>query len=192
MGFSTSITLSAGANSLNGRGILPALSSISSYSGASYPIIALSATSTAGSQLTAYLTGVTLSQTQYNGSPTYVALQNGIFTFEDGTYAAANTYPYKLVLDGTNIVTNTLAFRLSATGVGPASGLQTATLTWALSSTALSGTSAGTTIPVTVTNNGGGASITTDVYAAPTNYVVDGVTFINIDEFLRRNQVLNG
>lgn len=118
--------IGSGANTLNGRGNLPALSTISATSGlegAAFPAVRINQTN--NEYLTAFVTGYYFAQTVYNGGPTYVNQQNGIFTSTDGD----NIFPFKLYY---NIVEgyNTLDYTLSATGQDCASGLQTCTVFW--------------------------------------------------------------
>jgi len=198
MGFSKIIFIQnqtgTGANALNGRGGLPALSTISATTGpegAAEPAVRIN--QTANEFLTAYITGYYFQQSVYNGSPTYVANQNGIFTSTNG----GNTFPYKLYYNK-NEGFNTLDFTLSATGQQCASGLQAATIIWTLSTTALSSTSAGTTIPVEVANaqasfdfgvtNAPFVSATTNVFCVPTPYPAGDPVYVCFDEFARLQQ----
>ena len=152
MGFSKIILIEnqtgSGANALitDRPNPLPALSSItaSTEPGAD-PAVRIN--QTVNQYLTAYITGWYFAQTTYNGSPTYVANQNGIYSATNG----ANTFPFKLYYDEVEGY-NTLDYTLIATGQECASGAQVGTVYWSLSSTALSGTSAGTTIPIEVVN----------------------------------------
>lgn len=157
MGFSKIITIEqqtgSGANPLNGRGNLPALSSIAGpdTDAGTYPAIRLN--QTLNEFLTAYVLDAYMVQETYNGGIIYKANQNGIFTYYNGD-TTPNVMPYQLyrsLIEGYN----TLTFSLSATGQECASGIQIGTVYWTLSSTALSGTSAGTVIPVTVSNSFG-------------------------------------
>lgn len=198
MGFSKIIFIQnqtgTGANSLNGRGNLPALSTISATTGpegAAEPAVRIN--QTLNEFLTAYVTGYYFQQSVYNGSPTYVANQNGIFTSTNG----GNVFPYKLYYDKVEGY-NTLDYTLSATGQACASGLQTATIIWTLSSTALSGTSAGNVIPVEVANqqvsfdfgvtSAPYVSGTTNVYCVPTGYPAGDPVYYCFDEFARLQQ----
>ena len=152
MGFSTTIYTTfdtgQGSNFLNGRGTLPALSTISANTqGASAVTPAVKILPGSAGQLSAYLLNYYFAQTQYQGGPTYVAQQNGIFTYQDGN----NTYPYLLYINQGNSSYSTIDWYMSATGNAGASGAQTGVIYWTLSSTALSATSAGV-IPVAVTN----------------------------------------
>ena len=198
MGFSKIIFIQNqtgnGANTLNGRGGLPALSTISATvgpEGVNEPAIRLNQTT--NEFLTAYVTGYYFQQSVYNGSPTYVANQNGIFTSTNG----GNTFPYKLYYNKTEGY-NTLDYSLSATGQACASGLQTATIIWTLSTTALSSTSAGTTIPVAVANDQVSfdfgvtsapfVSGDTNVFCVPTPYPANDPVYACFDEFARLQQ----
>lgn len=154
MGFTKQITIEnatgAGANTLNGRGGLPALSTIAANTDTNYPAVRIN--QTLNEYLTAYLLDANFYQITYNGGTVYVTNQNGVFSFSPST-TVATTFPYKLFYNQT-LGSNTLGYRLSATGQECASGIQIGAVVWTLSSTALSGTSAGTTIPVTVGNGG--------------------------------------
>lgn len=176
----------AQANTLDYRGNLPALSTISAYSGSTYPQIRIS--QTLNSQITAYVTDISFSQTTYNGGPTFIVTQNpGIFGFEAGTYASSITYPYKLYFGGGE--SNTLAFRISATGTECASGAQVGTIYLTLSSQALS--SNGSVLSaVSVNNTNYIASIGTTVYCTPTRFPSDLGTYICQQEFARMQQYL--
>lgn len=183
MALTTTITLQygsgAGVNTLDGRGGLPALSTISAYSGSTYPQIRLSTTNT---ETTAFVTGISFAQTVYNGSPTFVSNQNGVFAFESGTYGLPIILPYKLWNSTTEGV-NTLAFRLSATGQECASGAQIGTVYLTLSSTALSATSAGDVLlPVTNVMPG----INTTVFCLPTPYPANDPIDLCQSEYLRK------
>jgi hypothetical protein len=200
MGFSTYIQITNGtgnsANTLNGRGNLPALSTISATSGpegVNTPGVRLDPTTTAA--LTCYAIGFYVTQSLYNGGPTYVTDGNGIFT---GTNAGT-TFPAKLYYNA-NYGSNTLNYTLCATGQNCASGAQICTLVWDLSSTALSGTSAGTTIPISLLNNqydldGNGTyspvvTANTTVYCLNTPFPSDNPVYICQDEFSRIQQFL--
>lgn len=183
MGFTTTIALQygsgAGVNTLDGRGGLPALSTISAYSGSTYPQIRLS---TANTETTAFVTAISFAQTVYNGGQTFVANQNGVFSFESGAYGLPITLPYKLWNSTTEGV-NTLSFRLSATGQECASGVQVGTVYLTLSSTALSGTSAGPLLmPVTNVMPG----INTSVFCVPTPFPATDPIDICQGEYLRK------
>lgn len=174
------------ANSLNYRGELPALSTISAYSGVTYPQIRIS--QTLNSQITAYITDISFGQTTYNGGPTFIVTQNpGVFGFEPGTYGSSITYPYKLYYGGGE--SNTLAFRISATGTECASGAQVGTIYLTLSSQALSSNGSGLSA-VAVFNPNYTASIDTTVYCVPTRFPSDLGTYICQQEFARMQQYL--
>lgn len=197
MGFSKIIFIQnqtgSGANTLNGRGNLPALSTISATSGpegAGYPAVRINQTN--NEFLTAYVTGYYFGQTVYNGGAAYVTNQNGIFTSTDGD----NAFPFKLYYNK-NEGYNTLDFTLSATGQDCASGLQTGTIYWSLSTTALTGTSAGTVIPVTVANDVNSfnmvtsvpfVSAVTNVFCLNTPFPSDNPVYICQGEFSRMQQ----
>jgi len=198
MGFSTNVSLifssGAGANTLNGRGGLPALSTYSATSGpegVNFPQIKIDPTTTAA--LTAYITGFGFAQTVYNGGAAYIAEQNGIFT-----YSNLSSLPF-LIYYNENSGSNSTGYTLSATGQTCASGLQTGTMYFQLSSTALSGTSAGNTIPVSVTNtlvslDGVNAyptsSVATNVFCINTPFPSDNPVYICEGEFSRIQQFL--
>jgi len=185
----------SGANALNGRGGLPALSSISATTGAegaAFPAIRLN--QTLNEYLTAYVLSWNFTQTVYNGGPSYVTNQNGVFSSTDGD----NAFPFKLYYDADEGY-NTLDFTLSATGQACASGLQTGTIYWTLSSTALSGTSAGDVIPVEVSNdlitfngvtNAPFVSASTNVFCVNTPFPSDTQNYICEGEFARIQQFL--
>lgn len=201
MGFSKIITIEnqtgSGANTLNGRGNLPALSTISATNGAegaAFPAVRIN--QTLNEYLTAMVTGYYFQQLTFNGSPTYVSNQNGVFSSTDGD----NSFPFKLFYN-TAQGYNTLDYTLSATGQACASGLQTSVIYWTLSTTALTGTSAGTTIPVTVANTGvsfdGGVttqpvvSSTTNVFCLPSYFPSSSEpVYLCVDEFARKQQYL--
>lgn len=201
MGFSTIITIEnqtgSGANTLNGRGNLPALSTISATNGAegaAFPAVRIN--QTLNEYLTAMVTGYYFQQLTFNGSPTYVSNQNGIFSSTDGD----NSFPFKLFYN-TAQGYNTLDYTLSATGQACASGLQTSVIYWTLSTTALTGTSAGTTIPVTVANAGvsfdGGVttqpvvSSVSNVFCLPSYFPSSAEpVYLCVDEFARKQQYL--
>jgi hypothetical protein len=201
MGFSTTIytvqETGQGANTLNGRGGLPALSSISANSqGVSAIMPAVKIQNGTVSQLSAYLTGFYFQQTVYNGSPTYLALQSGIYSYKDGD----NIFPYKLYIDQSVTPTaySTIDWYLSATGQGAASGAQTGVVFWTLSSTALSATSAGV-ISVAINNpviSFDGVtcqpyiSAATTVYCIPSPFPADLQTYSSLAEFQRIQQFL--
>lgn len=152
MGFSriifTENHVGPGANALitNRPNPLPALSSISAaVSAGAEPSIRI--TQTLNQFLTAVVTGWYFAQTTYNGSPTYISNQNGIYSAGDG----GNTFPFRLFFNQVQGF-NVLDYTLIATGQECASGAQVGTVYWSLSSTALSGTSAGTIIPIEVAN----------------------------------------
>lgn len=154
MGFTKQITIEsatgAGVNPLNGRGGLPALSTIAANTDSTFPAVRIN--QTLNQYVTAYLLDAKFYQTTYNGGTVFVTNQNGVFSFDAST-TVATTFPYKLFYNET-LGSNTLGYRLSATGQECASGIQIGAVVWTLSSTALSGTSAGTTIPITVGNGG--------------------------------------
>jgi len=198
MGFSTNVSLifssGAGANTLNGRGNLPALSTISATNGpegVNYPQVKIDPSTTVA--LTAYIIGFGFAQTNYNGGPTYIAEQNGIFNATN-----LSTLPFKIYYNA-NTGSNSSGYSLSATGQTCASGDQTGTLYYLLSSTALSGTSAGNNIPVAVTNTGisldgvnayPGVALNTDVWCINTPFPSDNPVYICQDEFSRIQQFL--
>jgi hypothetical protein len=201
MGFSkiifTENQTGSGANALNGRGNLPALSTISATvgpEGGAFPAIRLN--QTVNEKLTAYVLGYYFQQSVYNGGPTYVANQAGIFSSTNGD----NTFPYKLYYNAAEGY-NTLDYSLSATGLACASGLQTGVVLWSLSSTALSGTSAGTVIPVEVANQqlSFDSGVTTVPYISAASNVFclnspfpnsQQPVYICFDEFARKQQFL--
>lgn len=199
MGFSKIIFIQNqtgnGANSLNGRGNLPALSTISATTGpegVSFPAVRLD--QTINEYLTAYVTGYYFAQTVFNGGAAYIANQNGIFTSTDGD----NVFPFKLYYNQDEGY-NTLDYTLSATGQDCASGVQTGVVFWSLSSTALSGTSAGNVIPVEVANqvntfNGVTSfpfiSAPTNVFCVNTPFPSDNPVYICQGEFARLQQFL--
>ena len=154
MGFTRTITIEnqsgSGANTLNGRGGLVALSAIAANNTATgtYPAVRLN--QTLNERLTAYLLDSSFVQSTYNGGVVYITNQNGIFNYYDGT-TVNNIYPFKLYYDPVAGY-NTIGYSLMATGQECASGIQIGSVYWTLSSTALSGTSAGTIIPVNVNN----------------------------------------
>jgi len=200
MAFVTSTNVSlifssgAGANTLNGRGNLPALSSISATSGpegVNTPTIRIDPTTT--SALTAVIINYSFAQTQYNGGQTYVTDQNGIFTGNVITQVPFRIY-YSDVAGY-----NTAAYTLSATGQTCSSGLQTGTIYLQLSSTALSSTNTGAVIPVGVLNTGFSvdgitayptASLNTNVFCINTPFPSDNPVYICVDEFARIQQFL--
>lgn len=199
MGFSKIIFIQnqtgSGANTLNGRGNLPALSTISATSGpeeGAYPAIRINQTN--NEFLTAFVTGYYFAQTVYNGGPTYVTQQNGIYTSTDGS----NVFPFKIYYNKVEGY-NTLDYTLSATGQDCASGLQTCTVYWSLSTTALTGTSAGDVIPVTVGNDISTfnsvtsvpfISASTNVFCLNTPFPSDNPVYICQTEFSRMQQFL--
>jgi len=199
MGFSTTIYTTfdtgQGSNFLNGRGNLPALSTISANTqGASAVTPAIKILPGTSGQLSAYLLNYYFAQTVYNGSPTYISNQNGIFTYQDGS----NTYPYLLYINQGNSSYSTVDWYLSATGQICASGLQTGVIYWTLSSTALSATSAGV-IPVAVNNptisfdgvtSYPYVSAATNVFCVNTPFPSDNPVYICQDEFSRIQQFL--
>lgn len=154
MGFSSKIftqrSTGPGTNFLNGRTGLPALSTIyGNYTmGASAIAPSIKLLPSTSQNLTCIIIAEQFAQILYNGSPTFVANQNGIYSFANGD----NTFPYKIYNSSTEGF-NTIDYYLSATGQACASGQQDGCVFWQLSTTCLSGTSAGTVIPVTVTND---------------------------------------
>ena len=154
MGFTKTISIEnqtgSGVNTLNGRGGLPALSAITAQnvSGGTYPQIRLN--QTVNERLTAYLLDSSFVQSTYNGGVVYITNQNGIFSYYAGT-TVDTVFPFKLYYDPVAGY-NTIGYSLMATGQECASGIQIGSVYWTLSSTALSGTSAGTIIPVDVNN----------------------------------------
>jgi hypothetical protein len=203
MGFSKIITIEnqtgSGANTLNGRGNLPALSTISATNGAEGAALpAVRINQTLNEFLTAMVTGYYFQQLTFNGSPTYVTNQNGIFSSTDGD----NSFPFKLFYNKV-LGYNTLDYTLSATGQACASGLQTSVIYWTLSTTALTGTSAGaaTAMPITVSNAGvsfdGGVTTTpvlssiTNVFCLPSYFPSSSEpVYLCFDEFARKQQFL--
>jgi hypothetical protein len=173
---------------------LPALSAVTaSVDGNSLPAVRLD--QTLNESLTCFVTSFYFQQTVFNGSPTYIAQQQGIFAATDG----GNVFPFKLYLSDEGF--NTLDFSLSATGNPSASGVQTGVVWWSLSSTALSATSAGvevievlnqpvsfdgvTSFPV--------LSTATDVYCinSPFPPTSDGTyQYFSFEEFARMQQFL--
>lgn len=154
MGFTVNLSLSTVANTLNGRGGIVALSCIdTSIGGAinSYKVGFSGRSDIAN--LTCFITGLNFAQTQYNGADGWEAAQYGVFSFFDYNLSAG-TYPHKIIAGATVPGLNNISAQLSATGAECASGIQVGTLYATVSSTALSGTSAGITgagvIPVTV------------------------------------------
>ena len=100
MGFSTTIYTTfdtgQGSNFLNGRGNLPALSTIAANTqGVSAVTPAIKILPGTAGQLSAYLLNYYFIQTAYNGGATYVTNQNGIFSYQDGN----NSYPYLLYIN---------------------------------------------------------------------------------------------
>jgi hypothetical protein len=158
MGFSRQITIEnqtgSGANTLTNRGNLPALSTIAANTDSTFPQIRLN--QTLNEAVTAYLLGAELYSTTINGGVIFVTNQNSIFSFEAAT-TSPNVFPFKLYLSPSEY--NSIGYRLSATGQECASGVQVCAVVWTLSSTALSATSAGNVIPITVSNGG----VTSDV-----------------------------
>jgi hypothetical protein len=151
MGFSKIIFIEnqtgSGANGLitNRTNPLPALSTISGSTGpGASPAVRID--QTANEALTAVVTGFYFAQTTYNGSPTFVTNQNGIYAATDGD----NIFPYRLYYADWGY--NTLDYTIEATGQACASGAQVGTVYWSLSTTALTGTSAGTVMPIEVAN----------------------------------------
>ena len=164
MGFSTTVFLAVSGNTLTGRGLLPALSTIDAavVPGVLNNAVFLASAATDQQNLTCFVMSSQLTQSIYNGGIDYVTNQNGIFTYTDG-------YSYKLyssLAAKNGFASNQLFYTLSATGQECASGEQTATVLYTLSSTALSGTSAGLTGAgvILVTLNSVLTSFDTDVY----------------------------
>lgn len=155
MGFESKIftlrSTGPGTNFLNGRTNLPELSTIyGNYQmGASAIAPSIKLNPTTSTNLTCIIVGEYFAQILYNGSPTFVANQNGIYSFENGE----NALPYKIYNSPASLGFNTIDYYLSASGQACASGQQDGCVFWQLSTTCLSGTSAGTVIPVTVTND---------------------------------------
>ena len=94
---------------------------------------------------------------------------------------------------------STVDWYLSATGQACASGIQTGVVYWTLSSTALSATSAGTVIPVTVNNPTMSfdgvtsypvVSAATNVFCINTPFPSDNPVYICQGEFSRIQQFL--
>lgn len=179
MGFSTTVFLSVSGNSLNGRGNLPALSTIDA---AAVPGVLNNAVSldTLQQNLTCFVVSSQFAQTVYNGGIDYVNNQFGVFSYTDGYSGTATPpgYPYKLYSSTVakyGYASNQLFYTLSATGQECASGVQTGTVFYTLCSTALSATSAGLTgagvIPVTVNNTLTGFN--TNVFCVNTPSVYD-------------------
>lgn len=176
---------------------LPALSTIyGNYTvGASAIAPAIKLNPTTSQNLTCFVTAEYFAQTVYNGGVSYTTLQNGIYAFANGD----NTLPYKLYNSSTEGF-NTLDYYLSATGNAGASGVQTGVVFWALSSTCLSGTSAGTVIPVEVTNQtttfDGGVtdqpflSAATNVWCINTPFPSDNPVYFSQQDFSRIQQFL--
>jgi len=157
MGFTRTITnenqTGSGVNTLNGRGGLVALSAIAANNTATgtYPAVRLN--QTLNERLTAYLLDSSFVQSTYNGGVVYITNQNGVFSYYAGT--TVNTvFPFKLYVDPLDGY-NTIGYSLTATGQECASGIQIGSVYWTLSSTALSGTSAGTRMPIEVNNTPG-------------------------------------
>ena len=173
MGFSTTVFLAVSGNTLTGRGLLPALSTIDAavVPGVLNNAVFLASAATDQQNLTCFVMSSQLTQSIYNGGIDYVTNQNGIFTYTDGYSGTATRpgYPYKLyssLAAKNGFASNQLFYTLSATGQECASGVQTATVLYTLSSTALSGTSAGLTGAgvILVTLNSVLTSFDTDVY----------------------------
>lgn len=176
---------------------LPALSTIyANYTmGASAIAPAVKLNPTTSQNLTCFVVAEYFAQTVYNGGVSYVSSQNGIYGFANGD----NTFPYKLYNSSTEGF-NTIDWYLSATGNAGASGVQTGVVFWALSSTCLSGTSAGTVIPVAVTNQvqtfDGGVtsqpyiSAATNVYCINTPFPSDNPVYFSQADFARIQQFL--
>ena len=200
MGFSTTIYTTfdtgQGSNFLNGRGNLPALSTIAANTqGVSAVTPAIKILPGTAGQLSAYLLNYYFIQTAYNGGASYVTNQNGIFSYQDGN----NSYPYLLYINQGNQSYSTVDWYLSATGQACASGIQTGVVYWTLSSTALSATSAGTVIPVTVSNPTMSfdgvtsypvVSAATNVFCINTPFPSDNPVYICQGEFSRIQQFL--
>jgi len=156
MGFTRTITIEnqtgAGANTLNGRGGLVALSAIAANNTATgaYPAVRLN--QTLNERLTAYLLDSSFVQSTYNGGVVYITNQNGVFSYYAGT-TVDSVFPFKLYVDPLDGY-NTIGYSLTATGQECASGIQIGSVYWTLSSTALSGTSAGANarMPIEVNN----------------------------------------
>lgn len=174
MGFSTILALSTNKNTLNGRGTLAALSAIDSG-----PLLVGLSANTQMINLTAYVTNGYITQDVYNGSETFVANQNGVFSEENDT----NVYPVRFYRGATSAIFNTLQYNISATGNPSSSGIQVASLRLTLSSTALSGGSAGD-VPVAVTP----LEITVPMQVFTVNTPFQG--FFSLDTFTRRQQYL--
>ena len=197
MAFSTYINLIVGGDQLSAySSALPANSSIN----AGTPVITMSGTATPTScieALTAYVTGLTLQQTTFNGGVIYtsgVGYGGGVFHYSD-----SNTYPAKLSTLAGSTTPNTLSYGITATGLACASGIQVASLIVNLSSTALSGTSAGTVIPVTVINPNGNVAdnipftqINGSSYVYCVNTVSNNGNFICQDDQGRMIQAILG
>jgi len=156
MGFTRTITIEnqtgSGANTLNGRGGLVALSAIAANNTATgtYPAVRLN--QTLNERLTAYLLDSSFVQSTYNGGVVYITNQNGVFSYYAGT-TVDSVFPFKLYVDPLDGY-NTIGYSLTATGQECASGIQIGSVYWTLSSTALSGTSAGANarMPIEVNN----------------------------------------
>lgn len=182
-----------GANTLNGRGNLPALSTISATSGpegVNFPQVRIDPTTTEA--LTANIIGFSFAQTTYNGGATYVADQNGIFTVTQ-----LSNLPFRIYYNSVSGF-NSTGYTLSATGQTCSSGVQIGTMYYQLSSTALSGTPAGV-IPVGVINtlvsfDGINAyptsSIETSAYCINTPFPSENPVYLCVDEFARIQQFL--
>ena len=157
MAFSTYINLIVGGDQLSAYSTsLPAGSSINAGS----PVMTMSGTATPTScieALTCFVTGVTFQQTTFNGGVIYSSgngYGGGVFHYSD-----TNSYPFKLSTLPGSTTPNTMPYAVTATGLACASGIQVASLIVSLSSTALSGTSAATVIPVTVLNPNGNIAV---------------------------------
>lgn len=162
MAFSRQITIEnqtgSGANTLNGRGGLPALSTIAANTDSTFPQVRIN--QTLNEAVTAYVLDATLYSTTINGGVIFTTNQNSIYTFEAAT-TTANIFPFKLYKSATEY--NSIGYRLSATGQECASGVQVCAVVWTLSSTALSATSAG--VELIDVGNGGYATGTPAVSA---------------------------
>ena len=199
MGFSTNVSLisstGAGANTLNGRTGLQSLSTISATSGPegiNYPQIKIDPTTC--EQLTAYITGIYVAQTLYNGSATYIAKKAPMFNYNN-----LSSLPFKIYYNNNATGSNSTGFSLSATGLECSSGQQTFTMYFQLSSTALSGTSAGNVIPVAITNPAASfdgvttaptVSVNTNIWTVNTPFPSDLQCYFCNYDFYRAQQFL--
>jgi hypothetical protein len=184
----------SGANTLNGRGGLPALSTISANTDTTSPAIRIN--QTVNQALTCYVTAASFALLTSNGAPIFTGQNSSVFSFNDD----GNVFPFKLYYNASEY--NTLDYRLSATGQDCASGVQIGAVYWSLSTTALSSTSAGTTIPVEVTNAGmpvagyDGATFTcvisaqTQVFCVNTGFPAGTNEYLCQGEFLRKQYYL--